>query len=311
MYNDPIKVSNKIITNTDLLDIFQKMNDKLQECEKLSKEEISINQNYERVNQHWSLKGYSGTFKVRFNFYDATSITVDNYIDFMSIFNSRIQEVKDMYVSFGAYYTIQHNGEMKSINHHIYIYIYEHKMDIDVKLSSEDKRFDDIFQLIKDKIQNAPEKYDRIVKKKDTIRNKIGFAIGFIPAIVLCTLLVFVSAIRELYGSTYVLYPFMVLLLSYAIGPTLFTGHLQSLYSNIVPEKKYAGYDKTNYKSVYKDDIDKYTSTSEIIIGKNINNLKNRKEIAELETKYSKYIPKELIVLVVLSIVMIIIGKVF
>ena len=93
------------------------------------------------------------------------------------------------------------------------------------------------------------------------------------------------------------------------IGNTVFSGKLDRLYSSIVPEKKYAGYDSKNYKSIYKDDIEKYVETSEIIIGKNIDNIKNRKEIVELEKKYSIYIPKELIALLILSIVMILVGK--
>ena len=84
---------------------------------------------------------------------------------------------------------------------------------------------------------------------------------------------------------------------------------MDRLYSTIVPEKKYAGYDTTNNRSIYKDDIDKFLETSEIIIGKNIDNIKNRKEIIELENKYSRYIPIELIVLLVLSIVVVFIGK--
>ena len=37
--------------------------------------------------------------------------------------------------------------------------------------------------------------------------------------------------------------------------------------------------------------------------------LKHRQEISELEEKYSKYIPTELIVLLVLSLIMILVGK--
>ena len=92
-------------------------------------------------------------------------------------------------------------------------------------------------------------------------------------------------------------------------GGTIFGGKLDRLYSTIVPDKKYAGYDTTNYKSIYKDDIDDYVQKSEIIIGKNINNVKNRKEIEELEIKYSKYIPIEMIAILVLSLLMILVGK--
>ena len=130
-----------------------------------------------------------------------------------------------------------------------------------------------------------------------------------IPSLVICTLLVFVPAIRQIYGMTYVLFPIATIILAFMIGNTVFGGKLDRLYSTIVPEKKYAGYDSTNYKSIYKDDIEKFVETSEIIIGKNIDNIKNRKEIVELEKKYSSYIPKELIALLVLSIVMVLVGK--
>lgn len=195
------------------------------------------------------------------------------------------------------------------ISQHINMNIYEYKMDIEVNLSSDDKKMDDVYQLIKEKILKAPERYDRIIKKKSSITNKIGFALGVIPSLIICTLLVFVPTIREIYGMTYVLFPIAVVILAFMIGNTVFGGRLDRLYSTIVPEKKYDHYDASAGKSVYKDDIDKFVGTSEIIIGKNINNIHNRKEIVELEKKYSGYIPTELIVLLVLSIIMIFVGK--
>ena len=44
MYNDMIKVSNKIITDTDLVDIFQKMYEELEKYKKLAKQEEMQNQ---------------------------------------------------------------------------------------------------------------------------------------------------------------------------------------------------------------------------------------------------------------------------
>ena len=81
------------------------------------------------------------------------------------------------------------------------------------------------------------------------------------------------------------------------------------MYSTIVPEQKYVGYDSNSHKSIYKDDMDKFLTTSEIIIGKNVDNIRNREEIIQLEEKYSKYIPIELFVILAFSIIMILIGK--
>lgn len=309
MYNDTIKVANKIISDTDLLDIFQRMDEEIRENIQICKQEEIQNEKYKTEYQNWTTKNFNGTFKCTFNFYDDTNITVDNYNAFITIFNSRLLEVKDMWVNYHYSYIIQHGYNQNIISQSIYMNIYENKMNIDVNLSSDDKKMDDIFQLIKEKILKAPERYDRIIKKKSSIRNKIGFASGVIPSIVICTLLALIPAVRQIYGITYVLYPIAVVILAYLIGNTVFNSKLDRLYSTITPNKKYAGYDSTNNKSIYKDDIDDFISKSEIIIGKNIDNIKHRKEIAELEEKYSKYIPTELIVLLVLSIIMILVGK--
>lgn len=193
------------------------------------------------------------------------------YIFFNFIF--RLHEVKNMWVRYHYSYWIENGYNSKSISQYINMNIYEHKMDIDVSLSSEDHKMDDIYQLIKEKILKAPEKYDRIIKKKSAITNKVGFALGIIPSIIICSLLVFVPTIRQIYG---ILFPIAV----FMIGNTVFIGKLTRLYSTIIPEKKYAGYDSTNHKSIYKDDIDKFVTTSEIIIGKNIDTLKIEKKLS-------------------------------
>lgn len=309
MYSDTIKVANKIISDSDLADIFQKMNEEILENTRICKQEIMQNEKYETEYQHWTTKDFQGTFKCTVNFYDDTNVTFDNYNNFISIYNSRIHEIKEIWVRYHFSYWIQNGRDSKLMSQGITMNIYETKMDIDVNLSSEDKKMDDVYTLIKNKILNAPEKYDRIIKKRSFITNKVSFALGVIPSLVICTLLVFVSTIREIYGMTYVLYPIAVVLLGFMIGSTVFGGKLDRLYSTIVPEKKYAGYDSTNYKSIYKDDVDSYIQSSEIIIGKNIDNIKNRREISEIEEKYSKYIPIEIIVILVLSLVMIFVGK--
>lgn len=308
MYNDKIDVSNKIITDTDLLEIFEKMNNEIIRIKQLSEAEIARNANIDQLQQKWGYKFFSGSFKCTFNFYDATTITVDNYDAFINLFNTRLGEIKDLWCRCHIDYTNTYNG-YNSINNGISINVYENKMEVTANLSSEDDTLDAVYELIKEKVNNAPERYDEVIKKKNNISNKIGFIIGMIPSLIICTLLVCIPLVRNIYGMTFILYPILVLLLAYLGGNTLFRAKIDSLYSSIEPEKKYMCWDSSNSKSVYKDDIDNFTSKSEILIGKNINNLKIRKEIMDLNEKYSRYLPIELIVLVVLSIIMILVGK--
>lgn len=311
MYSDTIKVANKIISYDDLFEIFSKMQEKLIYWQKINSSEEMQNRMLDYKYQNWSFKDSGSKLHFDVNFYDDTSIKFDNYNNFMSVFNSRLDEIKNIYLYFNLNYSVEHEGQNHQwYNQHINMNIYEEKMDIDVSLSSDDKKLDDIYDLIKSKILNAPQKYDDVIKKKSSITTIVGLAIGFIPALILSTLLIFVPTVRHIFAISYVLYPICSLILAFVIGGTIGSAKLDVLYKNIVPEKKYAGYDSTNYKSIYKDDIDKYVGTSEILIGKNVNNLQCRKSIIDYRDKYKKYIPYEVGVMLLISIIVLFLGEI-
>lgn len=310
MYNDTLKVANKIITSNDLEAIFQKMFEEMQVCEKQYQKEKLQNERYEREYQNWTLKDYSATFKVSVNFYDATEISFDKFSNFMTIFNTRLDEIKNFYLRYSCSYIRKKQGcKEEYVSQSIYMDVYENKMNIDIKLNSDDNIMNEVYETIKQRILYAPEKFDEVIKNKSSICNKVAFARGFIPTSILLFLLIFVETIREIYVMSYVAFPFACIIFSYTIGNTIFGGKIEELYKNISPEKKYAGYDSKNYNSIYKDDIDKYVESSEILIGKNVNNLRDRKEIIELDKKYSGYIKYEIIALIAMSILVVVIGR--
>ena len=173
-------------------------------------------------------------------------------------------------------------------------------MEVNVSLDSNDGKTNHIYEMIKNKINNAPEKYDNVIKNKSSIMFKVGTALGFIPAIIICTLLLFVPTARTLFASGMILFPMMCGTITVALNGTMSAWKLDDLYKNIVPDKKYVSYEKG-----YKDDIDKYTNTSEILIGKNTHNMENRKQIIEIYDKYKKYVPYEIGILILLSIIVI------
>lgn len=302
MYNDTIKVENKIITKKDLLEIFEKINDELEENKELSKQEKEKNEKIELKDKNWKLKNFDGNIKCTFNFYDSTNVTVDNYNDFLTIYNNRLHEVKDMFFRYHIIYFIQNSEMYNMVSQSISLLIYENRMEISVNISSKDENINEIYKLIKEKIINAPKRYSRIIEKKNSIKNKIIFSKGIIPSLIICSLLIFIPIIRQIYGMTLVFYPFLVIALAFTIGNIIIGPKLDKLYENIVPKKEYAGHDK-NYNSIYKDNINEYKTKSEIIIGKNINNIKNRNEIIKLEKKCSKNLKNRIIIACILVII--------
>lgn len=303
MYNDTIKVANKIISYDDLLDIFLKMQEKLLYYKKINHNEELKNKMLDYNYQTWTFKDASSSLTFSVEFYDDTNVKFDNYDNFISIFNTRLEEIKSLFVYYNISYSTKYNEKTEWYNQHIYIFIYENKMDIDVSLSSQDDKISDVYEYIKNKILNALPKYDSVIRNKGKIITNSGLSIGLIPSIIITSLLLLIPSIRHLFAVSYVLYPICALILSFIIGGIMSGSKLDNLYKSIKPEQKYVGYDSNKGKSIYKDDINKFVETSEILIGKNTNNLKYRKEIMEYYQKYKKSIPYKLVTLIILSVV--------
>lgn len=311
MYNDTIKAENKIISSQDLTEIFQLMGETLKKYLRISQQEEMQNRMLDITYQNYTFKDEGSKMKVVVDFYDNTNITFDNYDNFMSIFYSRIEEIKSMDIYYKLNYTVitsepnrSRNFYMQSIN----MYINENKLDITLNLKSDEPKLAEIYNLIKNKVLNAPEKYDIVIREKNKITNAVIFGAGLIPGMLITILLLFVPIINDVFFKGYVVYPLISIFLAYIIGGVFSSSSLDKYYDTIIPDKKYAGYDTTKHKRIYKDDIDSFISTSEILIGKKVNNLRNREAIMTEYKKYKSRIPIELIALLTITIIVIIIG---
>lgn len=78
MYNDTIKVANKIIKAEDLYDIFTKMQEKLLEYQKLSNIKERQNDSLEWKDKSWKFKDEGSSLTFNVDFYDDASIKFDN-----------------------------------------------------------------------------------------------------------------------------------------------------------------------------------------------------------------------------------------
>ncbi len=311
MYNDTIKAENKIISSDDLTQIFQLMGETLKKYLKISQQEEMRNRMLDIPYQNYTFKDEGSKMKVAVDFYDNTNITFDNFDSFMGIFYSRVDEIKTMDVHYTLSYTVitpEPNRSRNFYSQSIQMHISENKLNITLNLKSEDPKLDDIYNLIKNKILNAPQKYDEVIRKKSKIINTVSFGVGLIPGMIIAALLLFIPVVNNIFFKGYVVYPIVALLLAYIIGNIISSSKLDKYYNPIMPSKKYAGYDTTNYKSIYKDDIDSFVGTSEILIGKKVNNLENRRMIRTEYEKYKALIPKELIALLIATVIVIIIG---
>ena len=312
MYNDSIKCENKIITKDDLQEIFMAMGDKIKYYKKISDNEKMKNQMLEYQYQEYTFKDEGSKISAMVDFYDNTSVKLDNYDGFMGVFYNRLDEIKSIHLTFTLNYKVKTPYPNSSSNmyfEYIRLYINDHKMEIEFDLNSNSDKCNDLYELIKTKIYAAPEKYDDIIKKRNKIQNTVSFGIGLIPGMIITLLLMFVPEARNILLGYYVVYPITALFLSWFLGGVIGGSVLNKYYSPIVPNKKYAGHD-SEYKSIYKDDVESFINTSDILIGKKVNNLECRKKIKETYEKYKVFIKKELLALLIISLLIVIVGLV-
>lgn len=309
MYYDTIKCENKIITSEDILEIVQTMNNTLKKYERISEQEKIKNQMLERKYQSYTYDYTISKISFNINFTDNTEISIDKYETFIGLYHNRITEIKSIDISMTSSYSTKEELEYdKNYFQAISLYITEDKMSITLNLKSEDPKFDDIYNLIKEKVLTAPEKYDSTIKNKNKITNTVALATGMIPALIITTILLFIPGLNNIMFKGFIVYPIIALFLMYIIGNIIANSKLDKYYDTIMPEKTYAGYDTQANRTIYKDDIESYINTSDILIGKKINNLIYREKINEIYNKYKKKTFTSFIALLVMSLITIVIG---
>lgn len=311
MYNESINTNNKIISTDLILNIFGRMNELIKSyTSKANREEQTYNSlSFEnQLNMKREFSNFMSDFSFTVDFYDSTNITFNNYESFMAIFNSRLHEIRSIISNFSISYLDVNN---KICSNSINLMIFENSFDIRVAIDNSNNEMTELFNYIKSSIYGAPEKYDFVMKNKSKICFLYTFALGSIVAIILSVILVCMPPVFSiLTGGYWMLFPVICLMLGYFLGTLLFSGSISNLYRNIDMEKIYDGYDPNTFESKYKSDKNSYINSSEVIIGKNIDNLSNRNKIKDLYYEKKKYIKFELIAIVVITLILLFIQTI-
>ena len=311
-YDTTIKAANRIISNEDLKLIFEEMHKTLQKYMAISVAEKKRNEKYDYDDQESTFIDNDSRMTFNVDFTDSTESKIDNYDEFMNVFNTRLHELKHVYVSYRLSYWIKKpktptKEKISDIeSQSITLTIYKDKFEIETSLKSEDRKLDNIYNLIKKIVTSSPVKYDKLIKKRGMLQLLIGITFCLIPAMVVSLLLLANESLRETVYEYAYLYPLMCFGIAFAMSGLVFV-RLSSMYKSIIPEQKYAGHSK-DYKSIYVDDVEDFTKKSEVIIGANYKNLEIRKSLNNMISTCKKIILPELLVVGVISVVIYIIS---
>lgn len=298
MHNDSIKIDNKIITSKDLLEIFNIMNETFEQYKKTHILEEQKNKLLESNYQKWTFKDAGSKLNFIVHFFDSTNNVFENYDDFINTFNNRINEIKKIDVEYNLIYDTDSLKDPRiRYNQSINMCIKENSINIEFNLNNQDAKLDSVFSLIKTKIADAPEMIDIVLKDKNKIINTISLSIGLIPSMIILLLLLLIPIIRNIYFQGYVIYPICSILLALLLGSIYSSKKIKKYYENFSIEKKNSNNGSKDQKEI-----------CEVLIGSNINNIDTRSIIINEYNKYKKALSKELIGLIIVSIVIVLIG---
>ena len=297
--------NNKTIDRDMLLDFFAAMHKELLECQRIADEEIAKNEPLALDYQEWTMRHFDGSLRFAVYFKDGHEISYDNYDKFVSMFKSQAYAIKSIYVHCRmSYYKTSTNGSSDEYIHNsIDLNIYEDRLSVGSDIASSDTRMNEVYNMITQRIAEAPPKYDHIIKAKEFINVKIGFAMGLIPAIVIVTATAFIPQLHDFYRDTFYLFPVLILAIAAILSFFLGSAKTNSSYAKLIPQK-YGGYDHNRGGSYYNDDLKTLTETSDVLIGDKVNNLLERKRIEADEKRFTKLIPIFLGIAAVVCIVM-------
>ena len=105
MYNDSLSISNKIILASDIEDIIALMNEKIIEIQKITKNVEKNNEIIDSQYQRWDVKDEGSKLSFDVSFYDSSNVTMDSYIDFITAFQNRLEDIKTFTVYFRYSYS--------------------------------------------------------------------------------------------------------------------------------------------------------------------------------------------------------------
>ena len=259
MNENNIEINNHIIPPETIISVATYLNDKLKEYNSIYQNEAIKNEALTIQYQEWSFKNENSTIKYEIAFKNKTEIKFDNYNNFITVFNNRIDEIKDIHIYFYLRYSKKREGEEgKYYNSNIYISIYENKLSLEASKKEGDELFDDIYNTSVKMFNDTPKRYTKLIRNRRRITLQTGITMGFVPSTIIAIILILIPTTQEYIFKSYILFFIIYTLITLFLGVVIGNSVLGSLYNIIAPKKKYAGYDDKKHKSIYEDDIEQF-----------------------------------------------------
>jgi len=308
-------IVNKQIPISSIIDVANYLEKYKEDYLKKFHDDELKNKNIPIKEQRWSY-GYShAEVNYIIEFHDGKSITEKNYNWFIDTIKSP-KSIKCIELALNIWYTSDIlNDESQSNSIHVDISFREAFSDLrycDLYLSVETKNRESeaysIHSNIVDILEKNEERFNKTIKLRQLRIQSFSIVVGLILSYILYLLLIInksaLNPVMVTYLSNKYLIVFGQWFLAILLGNLFGCWYILSIYKPLLPNTRYAGYDYSSLKSIYKDDIDEYVKHSEIHIGQFWDAAQRRSKIEKIYKITNKIILVQLLISIVLFFVL-------
>lgn len=304
------KIVNKIVPIETIIEVANYFEDQKEEYIKIFERDENKNKDLRYGEQVYEYKGNVPKIQYTIRYKNGKDITENNYNWFIGNLNnlSSINEIT-------IYYTVNYSSNIKDKAHYEYMTLYTwiHFRNDTVTLHIDGTNLEEqvhkIHSYVRGIIENNDDRYNKTIKNRKRRMQCFYLSIGFVLSYILYFILKANIGKIPVDIVKYINNKFVLIIgqwfISALLGNILGFPIMRTLYSTLIPKSKYFYYSKSSHKSVYVDDIEKFTSENEVQIGEFANNGKKR-AIIEKIYKVTKVI---VLIQVVLSILFFVLLK--
>jgi len=304
------KVINKQIPLDSIIKVANHLEDYKEKYDKKFELEENKNKNIPYGEKQWEYENGNTSINYTIEFKNGKNIKESDYNWFVGNLNQpgAIKSISiDLYISF---YTKSNNSTTNDIYNKVNISLYFREFDasIDIDTTNQENEAHNVYSEIMNILEDNEDRYNKTIKNRKIRIQSFCISIGFLLSYILYIALRMNIDKLDPFIAQYLDNKLVLLVGQWVVailsGNILSYWFIVSIYKPLLPESKYAGYNSSTYRSVYKDDVDDFVEHSEIHFGKYWDAAKRRNTIEKIYKITSKIVLVQLLISVVLFFIL-------
>ncbi len=289
------KIVNKQIPIEKIVDIANYFEDYKEKYDKLFEEDREKNKNLPFIERRPEYDNVSAEIKYTIAFHNGQTIKEKDFNWFISnLNNTKIIKEIELYLSIRYFSKSDKdnlNSEYNSITASVDfrdagMNLQYSDVIINVNTTNQERESNNIYSTIMNTLEETEDRYNNTIKHRKIRTQCFTISVGIILSYILYIILrininKIPPVLAEYLDNKYVLV-FGQWFIAIVFGNVLSYWYMLMLYKPLLPYAKYAGYNSSTHRSVYRDDISDYLEHSEVHFGKYWDAEKKRKRIEDI-----------------------------